>query len=494
MSGIYDKIDKRRKEAPRRLSDGLERALPICRDSSQYPSGCTVLECQFEADRPVARIVQVPADIAATARKPSSDSFLRMTPRREDVKQRIDSSDICSQKQMTDKFVLLPAFCTLKSQDPIDDAARAGKMKVPVQVVAPAILEIDKSEKQLDTSTFKVLTCSSSKNYLRAPYRNEKSPKPMTFIECTTTPKGPLARITQCSSKATEEGINYYIHLGSKLGKKDSSRKISQPVTDPAKRIIAAKKTSSSKRILSGQGIPCQDSKLEGTPRSPPDRECSGKADLKIDISLHPKMKDPLSQITRKNGLEDPSSLKKVSRTSKRRIGPSSCQPIQPAKDIYSDFLYIKSSTPDAVSLPIEICMTRKRLDDQQLQRLTSEQMLRTKRIDSKKSDKVSPCQRSAVASGRACLIPERVSEDTSLSSHELLASYKNHIPAYQLERYEACRTKRNGLQDECIPPFLRTILKKEEFKRTSDKCTERKQTVDKLEQSEMTIKIKVDR
>lgn len=129
-----------------------------------------------------------------------------------------------------------------------------------------------------------------------------------------------------------------------------------------------------------------------------------------------------------------------------------------------------------------------KHFDDQRLQRL-SEQMLRTEvtRRESAKSDKASVCQRSAVAFRRACLIPERVSEETSRSSssQELLARYKEHIPAYQLERYEICRSKRNGLQDECIPPLLRTILKKEEQRRELDKCIERERTIDQLGQIE---------
>ncbi|KAL0112309.1 hypothetical protein PUN28_011975 [Cardiocondyla obscurior] len=44
-------------------SSGLERTLPICHGSQHSPR-CTVLKCNFEADRPKARIVQVPADTA----------------------------------------------------------------------------------------------------------------------------------------------------------------------------------------------------------------------------------------------------------------------------------------------------------------------------------------------------------------------------------------------------------------------------------------------
>ncbi|TGZ53569.1 uncharacterized protein [Temnothorax longispinosus] len=428
--------------------------------------------------------------------KPSSDSFSRVTPRCKDVKQRVSSIDICShcsQNRTIDKFVLLPASYILSHID--DSVTLADKIK-PLKTVSSTILKFDKNEKQLDDSTSKILRCSSSKNILRASYCDDKlSKQPATFVECTTTSKVPLARVIQCSTKTNEgDGTNYCIYLGSKV-KKGSSHKIIQPVTESAKKAISDKKTRvSSERALSERSIPCRKPKPEVTHCSP-DSELAypGRSDLKIDILLCPEIKDPLSQITRKNGLDPsdiPSSSKKPSRRYKRRVCSASCyQPVRPAtKDVCSNFLRAKSSASDAKSSPIQICTTQKRLDDQRLQRLASEQILRTEvtRIESAKSDKASACQRSAVAYKRACLIPEKVSEDTSRlpSSQELLARYKEYIPAYQLERYETCRSKRNGLQDECIPLLLRTILKKEEQRRTLDKCIERERNIDQLGQS----------
>lgn len=379
--------------------------------------------------------------------------------RRKDVKQRVSS--ICSQKRMTDKFLRPPSHI-LKSRDCTDDSI-ALPGKVPVKIIASAILKIDKSEKQLGDSSSKILHCPSSKNILRASFCYDKSlNQPVTFIKCMTIPKGPLARITQCSTKTS----------------KDKAR-------------------VSSGQALSERSVPHRKSKPEVTHRSPPDYElaCPGRADLKIDISLFPEMKDPLSQVTRKDG-RDPSeiscSLKKPSKRYQRRICPTSyCQPVQRSatKDICSDFLHTKSSAPDAKSSPIEVHMTQIHLDDQQrLQRLASKHMLRTEvtRIESAKSDKASACQKSMVLK-HTSLIPERISGDISRlsSSQELLARYKKYIPAYQLEKYEACRSKRNGLQDECIPPLLRAILKKEEQQRTLGKCIKREQNVGQSGMSE---------
>lgn len=408
-----------------------------------------------------------------------------MTLRREDVKQRDSSIDMRSRKRMTDKFILLPASCILKPHDRIDDSVFVGKVKVPVKIISSAILKFDKNEKQRDDLSSKILRCSSSKDILKSSYCDKLPKQPLTFIECITTSKSPLAKVTQCSTKTNEsDGINYCIYLRSKA-KKDSSCKI-QPVIDSVERTIFDKKMRvSSERALSERSVSCRKSKPEVIHCSSPDYKlvCPDRADLKINISLFPQMKDPLSQITHKHSLdpvETVSSLKKPLRKYKRRIYPASCcQPVRSAtKNICSDFSHAKSSSSDAKSLSIEIYAVQKRPGGQQLQRL-AEKMLPTEvmRIESAKSDKVSACQRSAVAFRRACFIPEKVCGETLRlpSSQDLLARYKKfNIPAYQLERYKICRSKRNGLQDECIPRLLRTILQKEEQRQVLDKCIER--------------------
>jgi len=157
-----------------------------------------------------------------------------VAPRREDVKQRIN---ICS--RTTDKVIILPKSYSLKYDRTDDSPALAGKVKLPIKIASSAILQIDKKQKRLDDSSSKILRCSSSKNISRASYSDDKSLKePVTFIECMTTPKGPLARVTRCSTK-TKEGdkTNYCIHLESKL-KKDSSHKIIQPVIDSKRMIL----------------------------------------------------------------------------------------------------------------------------------------------------------------------------------------------------------------------------------------------------------------
>lgn len=130
-------------------------------------------------------------------------------------------------------------------------------------------------------------------------------------------------------------------------------------------------------------------------------------------------------------------------------------------------------------SSPIEARLTTSiRPDDQQgLRRPISGQMLGAEvaRLESAKSNKASACRRSETASGRACLIPRKVPEDTprSLGSRESLAHQEMCIPEYQLERYVDC-SKRNGLQDECITPLLRAVSTKGQQEGTLEKCIER--------------------
>ncbi|XP_018392441.1 PREDICTED: uncharacterized protein LOC108771607 isoform X2 [Cyphomyrmex costatus] len=422
-----------------------------------------------------------------------------MIPRREDIKQQFSSTDFS--QIGSDKFILLPATNILKFHNHIDDStALTGRVKVPVKTVSSAILKTDKHEKQLGGSSSKTLHCPSSKNILKASYYDDDklSTQPMIFIKCIT-PKGPLARIIHCSTKTSKDKTNYCIHLESKL-KKDNSCKIIQSI-DSTKKISDKKTKVPCQRALSKQSVSrFRKSKPEVTHHSPPDCELArpDKADLKIDILFFPEMKDVLSRITHKNGLDPfelPSSVKKLSKKYKK-CSASCCQSVRSiSKDVCSDFFRTKALALDAKSLPIERCTMQKRLNDQRLQRLPSEQILRTEvtRIESAKSDKVPTCQKSAVAFRRACLKP-KISGDTSRlpSSQELLARYgKDFIPIYQLERYEACRTKRNGLQDECVPPLLRTILEKEEQQRTLDKCSKGKQNVDQKRMSESMDPIK---
>ncbi|KYN45425.1 hypothetical protein ALC56_00119 [Trachymyrmex septentrionalis] len=326
-----------------------------------------------------------------------------------------------------------------KQQDSSIDTSQFGRDKF-ILLPATYILKTDKHKKQHDDCCSKIARRLSSKNIASCRDDDRSSKQPMLFIKCTPAPKGP--RITQCSTKISKDKTNYSIHLESQL-KKGSAYKISRS-------------TDSSKSCVKKPMIPCKGalSKRKSKPEVTP-----GKADLKIDILFSSEMKDPLSRATCKDGFDPfkPSSLKKLSRDKKQICSSGCCQPVLAL---------------DAKPSPIERCTMQKRLDSQ---RLPSKQILRAEivQIESAKSDKALPCQKSALK--RA---PE-ISRDTLdlPSLQELIARYGNDIPIYQLEKYEACRNKRNGLQDECIPPLLRAILKREEQERTLEKCSKGEQS-----------------
>ncbi|XP_067211583.1 uncharacterized protein [Linepithema humile] len=457
MPGFCDKTDKQLK-TPRLQTRGLERpptTLPTCHHCSRYPPGCTVLEYRLEADRPVVRIVQVPADTAAqnscslVTRLP----FSRKISRRKDTKQQASSIKICSQDQIANKFILLPASYFLKSQDCTDKSVvLAGK-------VSKTILEVNRSEEQLDSPISKILYCPLSNKFFETFYSDDKTRnQPMILIEHAPTSENPLA--TQCLA-STDDKIPYYICLESKL-KDDSPGKVIRQVIDATDTISDERTKHFCGQDLSGQGIPCQRTKPEVTCRFPPDKlTCRDGADLKIDISPCSRTKDLLSHVPRRNGL-DSSEIRSFSKKelSKKIICPASCcQPVQRSttKEVCEDSSQSrrKAAVLCVTSSPIKVRTSQDRLDDQRhLQRPVSEQILQTEaaRIESAKSAKAFVHQTAAVT--HVDLIPERIFGDAIqlLGSQEPPACYKKHIAAYQPEkRYEVCRSKRNGLQNEYV-------------------------------------------
>jgi len=398
-----------------------------------------------------------------------------VTPQHKDTKQQDNLIDT----SQGDKFVLLPTTYILKSHDHIDDAtALTDKIKVPVEIVSSAILRTDKQ----DNPSFKTVHRSSSKNIVKASYYDDDKSKPMVFIKCIPTPKNPLARIIQYSN-VNKDKTNYCIHLESKL-KKDSTYKISQ-LTDSSKVSVKSTRSKNScKRASSKRSVSCRKPKPEVIHHFLPD--CK-HPNLKIDILFFPK--DPPSPITDRyksdsfHPFEIPSSLKKLSR---KQISPSNCHSVRSAtKDVYSDFFPTKILALDAKSSSIEKCMIQKHLPSKQIQRTEVAQ------IEFAKPDKAPACQKLAVASKRPCLTPEISGYTSDLpTSQELFRRYGKDIPIYQLEKYETCRLKRNGLQDECIPPLIQAILRREEQQGVLDKCSKGKQNVDQKRMGESMIQL----
>ncbi|KAL6448001.1 hypothetical protein ACFW04_000206 [Cataglyphis niger] len=350
--------------------------LPTCYQYSRYPPGCIVLECRSEADRPVVRVVQVPAK--ATARNSCSpvktrSTFDPMISRRKDIKQQ-SSVDICSQNQNTDKFILLPISNILKSEDCADDLV-ALTDKITIETISTPILKIDRHEKQSDDRELsKIGYCPISKTILETSCDDRSPNQPLIFIKCAATPE----------------------------------------------------------------------------------------------------IRDPFFQITCKNDLDSSeisNSSKKCLNKFERQICPARCnQPVRQSaiREVCKDFPHA-NSVSDVIISPI--CIDKDdRSFDEQLQCPTSKRMMRTDvtQMESAKSDKASACQRSTVPFKCACFIPQKISKDTPClsSSQELLARYKEHIPIHLLEKYEICRSKRNGLQDDCALPFLQGLIRKEEKRR----------------------------
>lgn len=351
-----------------------------------------------------------------------------MTSRREeDIKQRTSSIDVCSRDKIADKVILLPASYILKFQDCTDDSVAPDE----IEAVFTASREIDRSKKQLEETK---IYCPTSKTNLETSYCDDRSRnRPVIFIDCALKPsKQSSANVIQCSSKTAVLRQN-------------------SEVTDS--------------------------------------RDCEfARSEREMDISS--EIKVPFSQTTCTNypdSSEMSSFSKKSSRGSRTRICPASFY--QPARQSAikesprKDFLRAKSSSASVATSSSTLVGTDDQQSlDEELER--PEASKRMPRAESAKSHKAAACRRSATAFRQARLTPRRIPRDTSRlsDSQELLARYRERISVHQLERYESYRSKRNGLQDECaLPPFLRTVLKKEGQRRTLDKCIER--GVDRLDE-----------
>ena len=100
--------------------------------------------------------------------------------------------------------------------------------------------------------------------------------------------------------------------------------------------------------------------------------------------------------------------------------------------------------------------------------------------VDPKCRSAPPPCESKPAAKPKLCderkfQLPcaDRTKDDgvPRITSDELLTRYREYMPANTLSRYEACRSKRNGLQDQCRLPVPRVVL---ELKRREEaQCRE---------------------
>lgn len=372
--------------------------------------------------------------------------------RSKDTKQQ--ASSICSQDQIADKFILLPAACSLKSQDSPDGPITLAD-KVP-----KTIQRVKSREEQLDNPIAKISYCPSLRTFLETSYCDDKTRnQPIILIEYGSRSEDPL--ITQCSTSSTDsDKISRYICPKSE-GEESPGEITRQAITDDTADTTSDQRAKNfCGQDLTGQEVPCERMQPEVTYRTSPDGKltCRDRADLRIDISSCSRVKDLLSRVPRRNGL-DSSEIKRSSKRemSRRQICPASCCP--PARR--STTKEVRKDSPrsrrkgvsNATASPIKVCTPQDCLDYQHLQRPVSEQKLRTEveRIGSAKSDNVSVYQTAAVR--QADSTPESAFEGAiqSAGSQELPACCKKYIPAYQ-KRYEVCPFRRNGLQNEYVP------------------------------------------
>lgn len=402
--------------------------------------------------------------------------------------------------------------------DVLESQERVGRTsadETPLRIYAVATLKTGEDEEQFEDAISKTSYRPTQKD-LRVSHRDETSlNQPVTLIECAATPEGPLARIVQCPANKTIqlscvkknpnclETSVWFDECAA--GTPRSPARYSFDQRESRARIISRDDKMVQKLIepattISGERIKTNPSRQQTSSersKSAPYRKpkskaikCTRQPDPDVVISLSSRMGvAPIPRAARRNGL-DPAELPE---SSKRSLGGRVCSTArhQPTEDSTTLRSPAKEVREDSFTIETRLT-TDVRPDDQRgLRQPTSEQMLGAEvtPLESAKLNKASAaCRRSAAASGRVRLIPRRVPDDTSrsLGSQEPLARHELYIPEYQLERYAACRSKRNGLQDECVTPFLRAVSAKmeEQRKGTWEKCIERERSIVKLDRA----------
>ncbi|CAD1470830.1 unnamed protein product, partial [Heterotrigona itama] len=477
--------------------------LPTC--CPHYPPGSTLLECRFEGDQPVAHVVQIPDERSTTTQKTcllvetkaskfGPSARIVSYPQDDSTKSDQPCSDSSSKHPMT--YCLESREC---SEGPI---ARAVLVSTENSSDTVTTLHIKKGDEQPEQPCSKIMygpTIDKTEEAVRSAKKDREDPK-VSFFGCAASKKQATARITRCSrndknvgakkcfetraprnsdcptavgfvcppersrpcqhsvveAKIDEHGPetrmisfaeddDYYGYTESKACEGGPSAKIThQPVIDPVTR-----RDLDYFQARSGLDQVTCPSREKDSKEKPAEKREQKRGELPPP---------PPPPVKRRNGLDESSRTSKSPGEGTRgRVCPAyCCQPVPKPKSCSAANVDPKcrSASPPCESKPAE---KPKSCDDVEKRKLTDKTKLaetcrrRVDDVDAK------DCTRS--------------SEDVPrITSEELLTRYREYMPANTLNRYEACRSKRNGLQDQCRLPVPRIVL---ELKRKETQCRE---------------------
>ncbi|OAD61747.1 hypothetical protein WN48_09698 [Eufriesea mexicana] len=487
---------------------GLEcpaTTLPTC--CPRYPPGSTLLECRFEGDQPVAQVVQVPGDRCT----PTQKTHLLVQTRATKFG---PSSRIIACPQENEPLPLCQAvqssehpttYCLESCECSTGPFARA----VMIPTTAPecpsgcsnkvATLQTIKGSQHPDKPSSKIVYTSQAD---KAPssildFDQIRDP-PVTFLTCTASKKQASAKLTRC----TKNGRN----IGSKrcfetrvprdcdcptavgyLCPPDKStpcqhniletnvdecgpetRMVSFPPDDDFCGYMESKNSEDgpTARIMQQPADTCHEQDLQPAPMCPP--ICPGAKKPKQKCPIDPK--PPFLTVERRNGLDPTDTLSPgpFKRTPRRSVcPPHCCQPTDRPKSCSTSL----GRLSDCRKSPLRASQVTVRPK-------SCSTSLPRPRIGAS-SDRDRDC--SAVVDTPRDQMLDRCQDDTvpEVTSEELVTRYRDHVPPNLLHRYEACRSKRNGLQDQCRLPVPRVVL---ELKRKETECQVEHGRIDGME------------
>ncbi|KZC11973.1 hypothetical protein WN55_03477 [Dufourea novaeangliae] len=473
---------------------GLQHSATTC--CPRYPPGSTVLECRLEGDQPVAHVVQVPADrspatqkmcLLVEARQSPCGPLSRVISRpQEDPGER---NEPFPPPQTSRRPASPPMIYHLESCEcPEGPIAMASTVPTDCSNIITT-LETMKYEKDVCGPTSRIQYCPAEEKIIpECPSEQNPRDLPITIIDCVASSRETSARVARVSSDNENIRKNYFETRVPRDGgcptalgfqcQSENTISCQQNVLEtridecgPRTCLISDPRDHGrycnymeSKSSCNGPSARfnqkpielvceehCPQRRIEEKKINRPPPDCVAKCTCPKTNQKRSVVCDGETTLERRNGLDPSENLPSnpFKRSPKKRVRPNRCCPLL-EDDQRRQNECVRDETIKSVTLPE--AMSRKSIDDQ----CKMDQQVGD---DCMKSEMV----RTVVRKGSKMSLKESSKCSTSfvpkIKSEELLTRYRDHIPPNLLNRFEACRSKRNGLQDDCYLPVPRAVI-----------------------------------
>ncbi|KAK1133410.1 hypothetical protein K0M31_011221 [Melipona bicolor] len=436
--------------------------LPTC--CPQYPPGSTLLECRLERDQPVAHVVQIPDERSTATQKTYflvETKASKFGPSARIVSHPQDDSTPKSDQSCTDSSSKRPTTYCLESRE-CSEGPIARAVFVPAESFsngsdAVTTLHTKKGEHP-EQPCSKIVYAPATIDDAE----KDREPR-VTFFGCAASKKHATARITRCSRNSRN-------NVGAKRcfetrAPRDSDCPAAVGLVCPPERSKPCRHSVLEARIDECgpetrtitfppdddyygymESKACEEGPSAKITHQPVDAVASKLDHLQATCPSRGEKEDQrrdLLPVTRRNGLDPSDEGSKTSKIPEAegprgRVCPAyCCQPVPKPRSCSATI------DPSCRSRPEK----PKSCDD----------------VEKRKLEKLAPCADRTKDCARSDEVPR-------ITSEELLTRYREYMPANTLSRYEACRSKRNGLQDQCRLPVPRIVL---ELKRREAQCRE---------------------